>query len=291
MEHNNEQNAQDEALSQSIENKKAEEEVVEQTEEIKKAGPDLDSKFAALSRKEKEIREMEKAFKEKYASFEEKFASLTKKEEEPEPEPQEPLEWRLKKDPINTLKEFGLDMDTLTNLLINDGQLTPEMKAELMKEELQNDYKSEIQKLREELLQEKKQKEEQEYNNTIAAFKSEIQEHVESSEELELTKAAGAFDQVYEVIRAHHEETGNVMSIEDASNYVEQYLEEEAEKLAKIEKIRKKLLPQDAPKPESKTPGVTLSNSQSSQVPNETKRFLSNEESLQKAAALLKWND
>lgn len=268
-----------------------------ETEESKDKDP-FDAKFAALSRREKafreEVEQKNKALDEKLAMIQEKLSAFEEVNKEPEPEPEIPFEQRLKRDPLQALRDAGYDYDTLTNIALNDGKLTPEMEMKLMKEELESGYKSEIQKLREQLEEQKekesqlaKEKEEQEYSKTVENFKSEIRSFVDSSESHDLIKEYKAHDQIFEVISSHHAETGKVMDVEEAANYVEEYLLEEARKLVKNERIRKRVLPEDQ-EPQKKPSGVTLSNSQSSQIPVET-RPVSNEESIARAAAKLRW--
>ncbi len=300
-----EQSTEDAALEQALDLKAEGSEEVSAEEQVEEKEVDpFDSKFAALSRKEKAFRDdseaKNKALDDKIALLDEKLAKLEEASKEPEPEPVKPLDYRLKRNPLKTLEEQGLDFDTLTNLALNDGKLTPEMQLNLMKEEIEASYEAKFKVLEERLaskdeeaLQVRKEQEEQTYNTTLSNFKDEINAFVDDSDSLDLIKEYDAQDQVYEVISAHHKETDRIMDIKEAADYVEEYLLEEARKLANNPKLRERLFGEENNKPvqEKKPSSVTLSNTQSSQIPTESVRYLSNEESLKKAAASLKWND
>lgn len=280
-----------------VEEQKHEEAHPEEVEESKEGdkSSEFDSKFAALSRREKSLRQKEQSIDDKLAQLEERFEQLSRPQESAQEEktPEIPLEMRLKKDPLNTLKELGYDFQTLTDLALNDGKLTPEMQIQLMREEIDSKYSSELETLRNELREEKQTVEEKKYEDTIQNFKFEIADYVDSSEGFDLIKAYDARDQVYDVISEHHKDTGRVMNIEEASNYVEEYLMEEAKKLMGVEKFKKLLNPEEKKEPvqEKKPSGVTLSNSQASTVSSEPGRLLSEDDSKRKAAKLLRWND
>jgi len=73
---------------------------------------------------------------------------------------------------------------------------------------------------------------------------------------------------------------------------VEEYYLNQAKKMVDREKVKKLLTPPPAPvaAPKGK-PTPTLSNTQASVVPSQTKPNLSKEESLKQAAALIRWED
>ena len=81
---------------------------------------EFDRKFAALSRKEKALRDRELELDKKYGNKEKEL----------------PLERRIRANPLKALEELGLDYDKLTELALNDGRLTPDMQMKLMREEL-----------------------------------------------------------------------------------------------------------------------------------------------------------
>ena len=267
-------------LEQSTEDKKDDNEDV-----------DFNKKFAALSRREKEIREREQIYDRKLQELQEKIELLQNpKEPEPEKEPELPLEYRLKRDPLNTLKEMGLDYNTLAELALNDGKLTTDMQMQLMREEIKKEMEEKYgaleSKLTEKEIAEAKAREEREINN----FKMEISNVIEKDpEKFELIRANNEIDTVFQVIEEHYKETNRILDIEEAANAVESHLLEEAQKLLKLNKISKIVGGNMEQSPEKRQESFTLSNNHSATVPNSSDSKLSREESIQKAASLLKF--
>lgn len=254
------------------------------------------SKFAALSRKEKALRERESEIEARMAELE---ARLAPKEEEKKPEL--PLDVRLKKNPLQTLEELGLPYDKLTELVLNDGQLPLEMQMQLMKEEMDRKYQSEIEKLRSELTEKEKSKLKEQESRAVENYMTEISNFVENAKsedgtaKYELIQANDASDLIFEVVQEYYNENGRILSNEEAADYVESYLEEEAEKLFKLNKLKSKFGTKPEEEAEQNTERqsrVTLSNALSSEgVQKNSERFLSDDESKNVAANLLKWND
>ncbi len=106
---------------------------------------EFSSKFAALSRKEKELRQRQQEFEAQQLEYE---AWKTQQEEAAsKKEPELPLEYKLRKDPIGTLQELGMSYDKLTELVLNDGKLPADMQMDLMRRDLQSEYDKKLQSL------------------------------------------------------------------------------------------------------------------------------------------------
>tara|TARA_Y100000033_G_scaffold49789_1_gene58795 strand:- start:281 stop:1153 length:873 start_codon:yes stop_codon:yes gene_type:complete len=269
----------------------ASEEVEQSLEEAREPekSDDFSRKFAALSRREKEIRAKEAEYDKRIAELEERLGSFGKK---PEPEPELPIEYRLKKDPLRALEDMGLSYDKLTELALNDGKLTPEMQMRLMREELEGDYKKKFEELENRLLEKEKSDEQRRYDDIQRGFQNEIEDFVESNaDRYELIKANEANDIIYDVIEEHYNDTGRILEIEEAAEAVENYLEEEAEKIFRLGKFRSKFgIENDFEQEESpRQSQVTLSNAMSAQANERVGRKLSDEESKALAAKMLKW--
>jgi hypothetical protein len=252
------------------------------------------SKFAALSRKEKDIRSRESELERKIQEFEERFAQLNQPQEEPQEQQQEeiPLEFRLKKNPLQTLEEMGLGYDVLTKLAMNDGEMTPDLQMKIMREELERDYKSKFEQLENRLLEKEQAEEEAKYQQVIDNYKAQIDEFIRSDENYELIQVNEAQDLVYDLIEEHHNETGRILDTKEAADQVEQYLQEEyQEVLKKSKKLGSMLAPQEA-KPQIRQ-SPTLSNSQSARgvTAASAERKLSEDESKARAASLIRWGD
>lgn len=242
--------------------------------EAKKEDEPLSVRFAALTKREKMIQEREKALKER----EEKI------------KPMELTKETVKKDPKGALESIEMSFEDFTKAYLDqlDGK-QPSVEDKVQELYARIEAKEKAEKEREELS--KKQAEEQ----AIEGFKAQIKETLAKDlDKYELINEAGVFEDVYEVIESYYEETGEILSIEKAAEHVENYLFEEGQKLLKAKKFAPK-----APEPETKkqtdSPSLstTLTNKQSAgasvAVPQNSGKLLSTEESLARAAALLKF--
>ena len=245
------------------------------------------SKFAALSRKEKALRDREADYESKFEEMERRLAEYEAQSQEPE------VDWEqlLRRDPLRALEEAGLGYDKLTELALNDGKLTPDMQMAAMREEIERDYRRKFEDL-EERLHAKEEAEAGEYYNSVQEnFQYEIGNFInENNETYELINASEADTLVYDVIEEHYNETGRILDLKDAADAVESYLEEEAGKLMKLKKLSGRLdyNPEELFEPESQ---VTLSNDHAAQVVHENaQRMLSTEESKARAARMLQWD-
>ncbi len=266
----------------------------EQVEEVKqpevKKEEDLFSKkFAALSKKEKQIRQREAQLNAKMAELESKLKGL-----EPKAEPKKPnipLERRLKENPLEALKEMGLSYEKLTELALNDGKVSVEDRLELMREQLEERHRSEIEAIRNELMEKEKKVEEERYKEVIQNFMGELTSFVNNNADYELIRANDAVPLVYEVIQQHHAKTGRILSNEDAANHVESHLLEEAKKLLKLKKLGYKEEPKVEKKPAPQPAAPTLSNSNSTVLSNKVGVEVKSDAELKKiAASMLKWS-
>ena len=243
-------------------------------------------KFAALSRREKDIRAKEAEYEYRMRELEERLQEL----QNPPEEPQAPIEERLRRNPFETLEELGLGYDKLTELALNDGQLTPEMQMKLMRDELENGYKSKFEELEARLSQKEEEEEYNKYESIENNFKQEIESFVNGKGEFELINANGASDLIYEVIEEHYNDTGRVLELDEAAKAVESYLEDELEKLMSLGKVKSKFSPRQE-QVFKRQPSPTLSNAHSAQAYQRADRPLSNEESVREAAKLIRWDD
>ena len=238
---------------------------------------EFDRKFAALSRKEKALRDRELELDKKYGNKEKEL----------------PLERRIRANPLKALEELGLDYDKLTELALNDGRLTPDMQMKLMREELENDYKDKFNSLEERLNAKEKREEEAKYDAVKQGFVGEINSFInENKSDFEYVAHNDATDVVYDVIEEHYNETGRILDIKEAVEAVESYLEEEAEKLLNLGKVKNRLTSMrdeyEQPQRQSQT---TLSNAHSAQGNERVVRKLSDEESKSAMAKMLQWDE
>jgi hypothetical protein len=246
------------------------------------------SKFAALSRKEKALRDKEAEYESKFEEMERRLAEYESKSKEPE------VNWEqlFRRDPLRALEEAGMGYDKLTELALNDGKLTPEMQLSAMREEIEGDYQRRFEELENKLAEKEKAEEEAYYDSVQENFQEEIGNFVEQNQEkYELIEASQANDLVFDVIEEHYNETGNVLNIEEAADAVESYLEEEAHKFMKLKKISARLGVDPQELLQEQDSQVTLSNDHSAQVQYDgANRLLSTEESKARAAKMLQWD-
>lgn len=242
--------------------------------EVKKEDEPLSVRFAALTKREKMIQEREKAIKEQEAKF--KNFELTKE--------------TVRKSPKEALESVGMTFEDFTKAYLDqlDGkEHTPSVDEKIQELYAKIEAKEKAEKEREE--QAKKDAEAQ----AIESFKSQVKEFVSADKEkYELINESGLFEEVYNVIEEYFNETGEILSTEKAANHVENHLYEEGQKLLKAKKFAPKT--PEPQKPQEKAGlGTTLTNKQTagSSVPTQSQggRLLSNEESIARAAALLKF--
>jgi len=230
--------------------------------------------------------------RERESEYESKFEEMERRLEEHERAKEEPeVDWEhmLRNDPLKALEEAGLGYDKLTELALNDGRLTPDMQMQVMRQEIEGDYRKKFEEL-EGRLEEKESMEQEAYYQSIQEnFQDEINGMIsQNPEKYELIEASNASPLVYDVIEEHYSETGRILDAEEAANAVESYLEEETQKLFKLKKISGRLgiNPEELPKMDSQ---VTLSNDHSAHVTYEegANRMLSDDESKARSAAFL----
>ena len=263
------------------------EQVAAPTPEQKAQEEKFAARFAALSRKEKQIRAQEAKVQQQMAELEAKVKAL--ESGRTEVETFKALPDRLKREPLKVLEEQGLTFEQLAQMVLNDGKPTQDMVLA----EYDKKVMSRIEELQKKIEEKEKQEQEQKYEQAIQAFQTQLSDFIEQTPDYELIRANNGMEIVFDVIERHHEETGEIMSNKEACDAVEEYLLEEAKKLVDREKVKKLLQPQQPEKPAApsgKAP-PTLSNAQAAQASKNVARKLSDEESKAEAAKLLKWND
>lgn len=260
----------------------AEEKSPEQTAQEEKFA----ARFAALSRKEKQLRAHEAKLQQQMAELEAKVKALESGKSEIET--YKSLPERLKKEPLKVLEEQGLTFEQLAQMVLNDGKPTQDM----ILSEYEKKVMSKIEELESKLAEKEAKEQQDKYDQAIQAFNAQLTDFVSNSPEYELIKANDAVGLVFDVIEQHHAETGEILPNKDACDAVEEYLLEEAKKLVEREKVKKLLQPQQQqPVAQKGKASPTLSNAQAAQASPKSAANLSDEESKLAAAQLLKWID
>jgi uncharacterized FlaG/YvyC family protein len=155
---------------------------------------------------------------------------------------------KIKNSPLDVLKEHGIGFEKLTELLMNDGKQTPES----MLSEAEQKFMSKLEQLEAKLAEKETKEQEAKLEEQLQAFVGQLTDFVNTTEDYDLIRANDAVGLVYEVIEAHHNETGQILSNKEACDAVEEHLLEEAKKLVDREKVKKLF---GAAAPATKSPG------------------------------------
>ncbi len=249
--------------------------------EEKVEDPKFATRFAALTKREKQLMERESRLKAEENQFK-AWKEATK---------------NAKLNPSALLESHGLTLNELADHLISSGQkkeLTPDEKIAALEKKLDDDRKA-----RED---EKKALGDKEIEDTIAQVKSAISEIVSGEpDKYELIHANEAHDVVYQVVEEHWMATrdpetgkGQILPMQKACDMVEEWLESQArEKILKLKKFAPKEVETVAEVKEDGTKTTiptTLTNRVATQVTSSTPTdLLSDEESKRRAAAMLRW--
>lgn len=104
----------------------------------------------------------------------------------------------------------------------------------------------------------------EEYKQAVNQIREDVKDIVLSSKDFETIKDLGQEEAVVALIEATFEESGKVLSISEAAKEVEDYLVEEAFKMASLSKIKARLAPAPTTVPQklvsNKQPHTTLTN-------------------------------
>lgn len=250
------------------------------------------AKFAALGRKEKEIKAREKQLADRQKALEEQLSGKEK-----EVESFKSLPERIKKDPLGVMKEHGLTFEQLAEMYLNDGKPTEDQKLS----EIEKRAMERIEKLEKQLQEKEAKQTQEELDRQLNAYKAQITDFVNAPEnDYELIRAENAVQLVFDVIEEHHNatadengENGQILSNKEAADAVEAYLLEQAKAKVGLNKVKKLMQPVEPPKaaPTTEIAAKTLSNTHSTQVPNKGTKMLTQEESKREAAKLIRWED
>jgi hypothetical protein len=251
------------------------EEIKEVVEEKAKEDP-LSSRFALLTRREKELREREQSVK----GHEQKAKEL-----------QEIIDGS-KKSPIEALKAAGYTYEQATNFILNDGKPTDEMAL--------NAEKDRIGKLESRLSERDKADANIRYHAEVETYKGSISNHLDSGADKYqmINSLNNKRDVVYDVMESHHRETGVGLSLDEACAYIEDGFKDQFSSFIGTPKGRALAESFLGVKPEATKPeepqvidSNTLTNKASTQVPTPRERQLTNEESIVEAAKLLQYSE
>lgn len=178
-----------------------------------------------------------------------------------------------KSNPLDFLDRIGFSTEQLTEQLSQRGPSDPTQEI-----------KSELQQLKEELAKRQQAEEQQRKEQALQEAQSIVKDFVYSNADAyPLTSSAGMHELVYQRIYDHYINTREALSEADAAKEIEDYL-------AGIKAKWLQERDEEQPSVTSK-PSTTLTNSLAAQNPTrvEDRKFLSEDESILKAASLLQF--
>lgn len=196
--------------------------------------PDEKAKFSELVKKERMIfhRNQQVASKAKEVEAKEKAVS-----------DREAKLAAAQSNPVEALKLLGWTYDQITQYIVNNQQTPPDKHVADIRNEL-SDFKkqaAEEKRLAAEAAQAQAQAQTQE---VIENFKQNLNEYIDTNKDkYELVSLHEAQAVVYETIEQHYEKTKKVMTMEEASDLVEKYLEDQIDRSTKTKKLASKYQP------------------------------------------------
>lgn len=152
----------------------------------------------------------------------------------------------LKQKTLQTLIEQGIPYDDIVQQMLNQSQLDPRVEAYMSKQDAR------IQQLERVIEDSKKAQADsqtQQYQAAVKQIKTDVKVLVDTDPNFEAIKFTRSYDDVVELITKTYDQDGILLTVEEASEKVENYLVEEAAKLAKLNKVQKRNNPVAPAKP------------------------------------------
>jgi hypothetical protein len=189
----------------------------EPPKEVKKE--EVDPRFIAMARKEKELRALDLKIKAQQQELETKYKSA-----------QELLELK-EKDKFAAAEKLGLTYEEWTNHQLGEMNLTPEQIAERKAIEI---VKKELEQERALRKQEEEQRFQQTYQQALKDISQEAKKFATESQEFPLVKTTESFDTITSLIEQTYQTTGKLIPVEEATKMVEKSFREDLDELYKL---------------------------------------------------------
>jgi hypothetical protein len=253
----------------------------------------ISPKFQALLKRERLTLDKERAATQRERDLEDRLKQFEEREKRVTE-----FETLKKTNPLKALEMLGLSYQELTEVALKDGQVPAELQVKQVEERLDT-FLRQQQELEQRRIENEKHRAEEEETRTITEFKTEISDYIkQNSERYEFI----AFEQndglVYDVIEGHYNRTkdpetgtGEVLTIAQAADKVEEYLEQKYDKARQLKKLQAMLAPRPAPKTPEKSINTrsqapkTLNNQLSASSSTVPDRVLTDEERVARAIA------
>ena len=240
------------------------------SEEVKAVDP----AYEQLARRERALRakarQQEAAFKAKEAALAAKEAELAAKA----PDLSKYISVDdLKNQTLLKLAEAGISYDDITQAVLNQTPTDPRLEATISKLEAKI---RQLEEANETVSKNMTAQQQAQYDAAVKQIRDDAKRLVDSDSNFETIKATNSVSDVVELIEETFKKDGTLLGVEEACQLVEDYLLEEAMKLTRIEKIKKRISqPAQAvntpktqqPAPKQPQAMKTLTNATSSQRP------------------------
>lgn len=237
------QSGQNDIIEETVEIT-GESEVVETPPEPAK-DPALSRQFAQLARQEKVMRlkaqQQDQAIKQREAALATREAAIEAQSNQYKTGyiSQE----QLKRDLMGTLAEQGITYDDVVQQAMNQQQRDPRTEGMIQKLEAKIQALEESNKTAAQRMTESQQ---QQYEAAVKQIRTDAKQLVYTDPAFEMIKATGSVKDVVELITRTYDKDGVLLTVEEAAQQVEDYLVEEATKLSRVDKIKKRLQQQSA---------------------------------------------
>lgn len=168
-----------------------------------------------------------------------------------------------KSNPLAVLEDHGLSYKELTDYILNNNTVSTESQIKALQEKIEQQEKQRELDRQEQLKREQERHAAREAE-VITEFKSEIGNFLSrQSEKYELTNLYDSADLVYDTVEEYFAKTNKVLSIPEACDLVETYLEKQVEKSLATKKLSAKVSKQEPASPtanKTSEPRRTLTN-------------------------------
>lgn len=266
-------------------------ETSEPTPDVESQTPkeNVSERFAFLAKKEAGIVRQRQELKSQLAALEAQKAELEKLRSEVDGF--KSRRGSYKSNPLSLLEDHGMTYKELTDYILNNNTVTPESQIKSLQDKIEQVEKQRLLDLEDAKRRELEQQKNHE-TQVIADFKNEINRFIKAkSETFELTALYDSGDLVYDTVEEYFNKTNKVLSIPEACELVEKYLEQQVEKTLKTKKISTKLSSKPVQptidKPSPSAPRRTLSNTEyTSSTPSVVSPKVDNDRMARALAAL-----
>jgi hypothetical protein len=206
----------------------------------KKPDPKASQEWARLARQERQLRARAKEQEAKFLQREEAIKAR-------EAEAQSKSEFNqkgfvsieeLKRDILGVAERNGIAYDELAQQMMNPTKLDPRVQSHI--DRLQAKIDS-LEKTTQEGNERLTKQQQDAYNTAVKQIETDVRNLVKSDPNFETVSKTNSVKDVVELITKTYEKDGILLTVDEAATEVENYLIDEALKLTKIEKIKRKL--------------------------------------------------